>query len=172
MSFYTNHNSAKKLRLFIMAGRSIMRAMSPARSSARRSNKKVSEPCARAAGEKDNRGFDQVFAALRGLLTPYEGNLAGNFRDENYYYLESLTPTYKNRRTFFAAVSSGKNYVSFHLMPVYGDPHLRETISPELKKHMQGKACFNFKTVDEESFRELARLTAAGYETFRKLKYL
>jgi hypothetical protein len=146
-----------------------MPAMSAAKSSIKRSRKKASEPSARANGKEDNVGFDQVFTALRGLLTPYEGRLAGKFRDPNYYYLESLTPTYKNRPMFFAAVSSDKNYVSFHLMPV---PHLLKTVSPELKKHMQGKACFNFKTVDEASFRELSTLTAAGYETFRKLKYL
>jgi hypothetical protein len=149
-----------------------MPAMSPVKSSAKRSKNSVSKPSVRTSSKKDNGSFDQVFTALRGLLMPYEGRLVGKFRDPNYYYLESLIPTYKNRTMFFAAVSSGKSYVSFHLMPVYGDPHLIRSVSPELRKHMQGKACFNFKTVDEESFSELARLTAAGYETFKRLKYL
>ena len=73
---------------------------------------------------------------------------------------------------FFAAVRAGKNYVSYHLMPVYGCRDLLNVVSPELMKRMQGKACFNFTAVDERLFGELARLTKAGYEKFKSLKYL
>jgi hypothetical protein len=37
---------------------------------------------------------------------------------------------------------------------------------------MQGKACFNFSEVDSELFRELADLTAAGFEAYCTLKYV
>jgi len=43
---------------------------------------------------------------------------------------------------------------------------LMDSMSPELKKHMQGKSCFNFKTVDEKLFKELTRLTKAGAARF------
>jgi hypothetical protein len=45
---------------------------------------------------------------------------------------------------FFGAAQIKKNYVSFYLMPVYMFmfPKLLDNISPELKKHMQGKSCF------------------------------
>jgi hypothetical protein len=33
-------------------------------------------------------------------------------------------------------------------------------MSPELRKRMQGKSCFNFSTIDESLFRELADITA------------
>jgi len=73
----------------------------------------------------------------------------------------------KNKqRLCFAAVCLGKAYVSFHLMPVYACRDLLEGISPELKKRMQGKACFNFKTVDEKLFKELGKLTKAGLRKF------
>ena len=73
----------------------------------------------------------------------------------------------KNKhRLFFAAVRMGKAYVSFHLMPVYACRDLEESISPELKKHMQGKSCFNFKAVDEKLFKELAKLTKASAARF------
>jgi len=49
-------------------------------------------------------------------------------------------------------------------MPVYVDPSLAETISPELKRHMQGKSCFNFSKVDEGLFGQLDSLTKDGYE--------
>jgi hypothetical protein len=61
-----------------------------------------------------------------------------------------------------------KNYVSYHLMSVYVFPDLLENISDRLKKRMQGKSCFNFTTVDESLFAELAQLTAAGFARFRE----
>jgi hypothetical protein len=45
-------------------------------------------------------------------------------------------------------------------------------MSPGLKKHMQGKACFNFTSVETEMLAELERLTRAGFEKFKSLKYL
>ncbi len=44
--------------------------------------------------------------------------------------------------------------------------------SPELKKRMQGKACFNFTTIGPALFRELAALTRARFEGYRALKYI
>ena len=69
---------------------------------------------------------------------------------------------------WFGAVQPMKNYVSYHLMPIYGSEALAATISPGLKKRMQGKSCFNFKTVDAALFAELGVLTAAGAEAFSK----
>ena len=67
-----------------------------------------------------------------------------------------------------AWVQVGKAYVSFHLMGVYGNPKLLDVCSSELKAHMQGKSCFNFKIVDEPLFQELARLTADSLTAMRK----
>lgn len=47
-------------------------------------------------------------------------------------------------------------------------PELVKGLSPELKKRMQGKACFNFTSVDEGLFQELAALTSKGFEEFRR----
>ncbi|MDO8484805.1 MAG: hypothetical protein Q7S35_07655 [Candidatus Limnocylindrales bacterium] len=59
--------------------------------------------------------------------------------------------------------------MSYYLMSVYGCPDLLETMSPELRRRMQGKACFNFTSVDESLFAELARITEAGFERFLAL---
>jgi len=53
-------------------------------------------------------------------------------------------------------------------MPVYAFPDLLDGISPELKKRMQGKSCFNFTHVDEKLFKELEVLTEQGYERFKR----
>ena len=71
---------------------------------------------------------------------------------------------------YVAGIRVGKSYVSYYLMPVYGLPELVEGISPELKRRMQGKACFNFTRVDESLFAELATLTATGIERYRHFK--
>jgi len=69
---------------------------------------------------------------------------------------------------WFGAVQPMKNYVSYHLMPVYSNPVMQAKISPDLKKRMQGKSCFNFKTVDKVLFKELGTLTKKGYQRFKK----
>ena len=71
---------------------------------------------------------------------------------------------------FVAAVQTKKTYVSFHLMPVYANPTLLATLSPALRKRMQGKSCFNFTTIDPAHVNELAALTKTGFERFRKVK--
>ncbi len=68
---------------------------------------------------------------------------------------------------YVAGTRIGKRYVSYYLMPVYASPELLATMSPELRKRMQGKACFNFTKVDEPLFAELDVLTARGIPAFR-----
>ena len=116
--------------------------------------------------------FQSVFEALRQLLSVYEDRLACKSPNPGYYFLESTTPTHKKRPMAFAAVRTEKNYVSYHLVPVYAAPELGKSMSPELKKRMQGKGCFNFTTVDEKLFRELALLTEAGYKNFKNRNWL
>jgi hypothetical protein len=118
------------------------------------------------------RRFDHVFSALRELLSPYERDLAVQTDKPGYYGLESRKPTYRDRRMYFAGVRVGKNYVSYYLMSTYACPDMVKSMSPKLKKRMQGKACFNFTAVERELFAELDRLTRAGYEKFKSMKYL
>jgi hypothetical protein len=68
---------------------------------------------------------------------------------------------------YVAGTRVGKRYVSLDLMPVYGSPELDASVSPELRRRKQGKACFNFTKVDEGLFRELDALAARGIPGFR-----
>jgi hypothetical protein len=52
-------------------------------------------------------------------------------------------------------------------MPVYAFPELLDGMSPDLRRRMQGKSCFNFKAVDKTLFRELEALTKAGFARFK-----
>jgi hypothetical protein len=67
---------------------------------------------------------------------------------------------------FVAGVRPGKRYVSFYLMPVYGFPDLAQDMSPELRRRMRGKSCFNFTTVDEALMAELEALAAQGVDRY------
>ena len=66
----------------------------------------------------------------------------------------------------FAGVKQQKRYVSFYLMPAYSEPEVAASISPELRRRMQGKSCFNFTSIDEGLFDELADLTERGREAY------
>ncbi len=52
-------------------------------------------------------------------------------------------------------------------MPVYMYPALLDGASDELKRRMQGKSCFNFTSVDEALFDELAQLLEQGYQRLK-----
>ena len=100
-----------------------------------------------------------VHERLRAILTPYRERLTVASDGPAGMSLE--LPGYEgNPWGFAAATRLGSRYVSFYLMGVYGAPELLESISPELRRRMQGKSCFNFTRIDEPLFAELAELTA------------
>lgn len=111
-----------------------------------------------------------VFKELRNILKPYAQQLTLTADTSEAYSMDGPYSEKWKKRLFFGSAQIRKNYVSFHLMPVYMYPELLDGISPELKKRMQGKSCFNFKKVEAALFRELAGLTRQGAEKFREEK--
>jgi hypothetical protein len=121
--------------------------------------------------------FAPVFAALKPILAKYARSLSVKTETPIEYTLVTKSPSpfpqHKGQPLYFASVRLGKAYVSYHLVPIYMDPKLDATIQPALKKHMQGKACFNFKTVPDAALKkELTQLTAAALDEWRKKKWL
>jgi hypothetical protein len=119
---------------------------------------------------KRKKDFPAVFEALKEILSPYEKNLRVIRYRPEFYYLETEIPCHTGKPVHFGATRLGKAYVSYYLMPVYMNPSLLKGMSPELKKRMQGKACFNFTSIEPVLFRELAELTRNGFEEYRKRK--
>jgi hypothetical protein len=115
----------------------------------------------------DKESFQEIFDALKPVFEEYAGRLAIQVDKPGQYYLETKTAMRKGQRFQFGGVKIGKAYVSFHLMPIYMNPKLQAAISPELKKRMQGKSCFNFTSVDPGHVAELKKLTKAGFEEFQ-----
>ena len=120
----------------------------------------------------NNDDFAGAFAGLRAILAPYAKKCSVVHDTSDNYYLNTQHIMKNKQPLFFAGVRKGKAYVSFHLMPVYASPELLTKMSPELKRRMQGKSCFNFRSVEETLFKELAKLTRVGFTRFNDRKFL
>ena len=120
----------------------------------------------------DNNNFLPTFNCLKEILSPFVNELilvtdaVDNFYLNTHFIMKNKKPMY------FGSVKTNKNYVSFHLMPVYVFPDLLKNISPELKRRMQGKSCFNFSKIDIALFKELNQLTINGFAEYKKAGYL
>jgi hypothetical protein len=108
-----------------------------------------------------------VFDQLKGIMDPFAADLVVVQDTPENFYLDSPVQQ-KKKNVFFGAVQTRKNYVSYHLMPVYIFPELLEDVSEGLKQRLQGKSCFNFTAVDEPLLDELARLTQRGFERYKQ----
>ena len=115
-----------------------------------------------------NNDFPVVFEQLKNILEPYAEKLTLTTDTPGSYSIDGPYSEKWQKQLFFASTIVKKNYVSFYLMPVYMYPELLQEISPDLKKRMQGKSCFNFKKVETPLFQELKDLTRQGADKFKK----
>jgi hypothetical protein len=110
------------------------------------------------------RQFEVVYARLSEMLQKHKDKLCVAVEKPGEFWMAVTGAMYRGKPLVFAGVRMCKNYVSYHLMSVY----MRKVeMSPELKKRLQGKACFNFSTVDEKLFGELDELTTSGLKDYR-----
>ncbi len=115
--------------------------------------------------------FVPVFTALRGMLKSFSHDVNVQTDQPGNFHTEIPSILHRGKPLYFAGVRLNKNYVSYYLMSGYYCPELLQGMSPELKKRKQGKACFNFTSVDSGCFAELEKLTAAGLKTFKTEKF-
>ena len=119
--------------------------------------------------------FAAVSDKLKTIMQKYErGSLKFapyGSRPNSYCLVGPPSEFCNGKPAWFGGVTTGKAYVSYHLIAVYAFPDLLDGISPELKKRMQGKSCFNFKKVDEKLFKELAALTDKSYKRCKEAKF-
>lgn len=113
--------------------------------------------------------FADTFHQLKSILSHYEQTNRLVTNDSENYQLYSHKKDKKDRDIYFGGVQIKKNYVSYHLMPVYVFPDLLNDISSALRRRMQGKSCFNFTKTDEQLFAELAQLTQACQDRFEAM---
>ena len=111
--------------------------------------------------------FETTFAALRAIMLEQAADMAVTQDAPGHLVLKTpWNEPGKKEPAWFGMVQIKKAYVSYHLMPLYALPALLDGISPELRKRMQGKSCFNFKKVEDGLFTELATLTRRCAEAY------
>ncbi len=116
-------------------------------------------------GKTLSANFGDTYDRLRSILKPFDRKLDVR-KDSDVCYESCCRGRLDGREIFFAGVSERKRYVSFHLFPVYTNTELLEGMSPELRKRMQGKSCFNFRRLAKPIERELRKLTKAGFDCY------
>jgi hypothetical protein len=114
-----------------------------------------------------NSDFFTSFNSIKSILKIYEKSLRVIADSNDNYCLNAGYDEKRKADIYFGGVQIKKNYVSFHLMPVYVNPNLLQNLSPELKKRMQGKSCFNFIVIEKKLITELSMLTKNGFELYK-----
>ncbi|WP_437735380.1 hypothetical protein [Sorangium sp. So ce1335] len=132
----------------------------------------TSQPAKDAGAAKAPRGAGAsggagVFEALRTILKRHARDLVVVHDTPDNYYLDTRTKGPNGKPLFFGAARAGRAYTSFYLMPVYAHPELLADASPELKKRMQGKSCFNFKASEPALLAELEALTGRCFARWK-----
>lgn len=116
--------------------------------------------------------FQDIFDKLKLILVDYADKFACVRDSSGDFYLDTTYVMKNKKPLFFSAVQIKKNYVSYRLMPVYVFPELLQDIDAQLKHRMQGKSCFNFTSVDDRLFSELAELTKTGFKRYEEAGYV
>jgi hypothetical protein len=111
--------------------------------------------------------FASVFRELREVLRPYAEGMAVVADEPGHYYLDTHHVMANKKPLFFGAGRIGKRYVSYYLMPVYVFPDLLDGLPAGVRKRMQGKSCFNFTSLDDETLATLRDLTRRGFERYQ-----
>ena len=82
----------------------------------------------------------ETFVALRKILAAHAKGLKVTADGPKGYSLNTPYSERWKKELFFGGVQVMKNYVSFHLFPVYVFPDLLDGTSEGLKAKMQGKS--------------------------------
>ena len=113
--------------------------------------------------------FPAVAARLRTILEANTDGMKLTDEPNGAAKLERLPAT--SPQDYVAGTRIGKTYVTYYFMPVYALPEMAADMSPDLRRRMHGKGCFNFTRVDETLFAELATLTARGIARYRDFQW-
>jgi len=111
--------------------------------------------------------MDELFEELKIILSHHSSRLTVVHDEPGYYYLETKMKDEKGKPYFFGMVKIGAKKVSYHLMPIYYDQSLVESISSDLKNRMQGKSCFNFTKSQKNQLKELKSLTENCIKSYK-----
>ncbi|PLX57554.1 MAG: hypothetical protein C0629_01740 [Chromatiales bacterium] len=116
--------------------------------------------------------FADIFSRSREILLAHSRSLVLVRDEPGDIYLNTAHQMKNGQPLFFGAAAIRKQYVSFHLMPVYVFPELLHSIPTQLERRRHGKSCFNIKHPDDVIFAALEQLTAHGISQYRRAGYV
>ena len=128
-----------------------------------------------------NSELEPVFGRLRALLAAHASEFALAYDTSDRYGLEapvgpatlrSWGGKLRTPKIPIGWVEIRNAYVSYHLIGVDGNSKLLARLSDSLRARMQGKACFNFRTLDETPLREIERVTAEAFAGLRRAGFI
>jgi hypothetical protein len=73
---------------------------------------------------------------------------------------------------YFVSIVARKEMVSFYFMPIYYDRQNYFDVAPTLLKSLKGKACFNFRKMEQINEKELDTVLKKGVQVWKKCGYL
>lgn len=120
----------------------------------------------------------EIFNAVKKEMKPYEkGEIKARIDIEGKYDLWSekkgIIALGKPRPEMaFSTVILQSSYVGFYYMPIYCMDSLREKLSPDLLRHLKGKACFHIKTPAPQMMLHIREAMKLGYEGYKKLGWV
>ena len=103
--------------------------------------------------------YISVFADLRAIMLAVVDQALDVTRDKpGDLVVRTKALDAKGQPGWFGTVTIKKQYVAFHLMPLYERQDLLEEIEEPLASRRHGKTCFNFKSRDERCYEQLGDL--------------
>ncbi|MFX1419149.1 MAG: DUF1801 domain-containing protein [Promethearchaeota archaeon] len=78
----------------------------------------------------------------------------------------------KPQATYIAGVIQQKNYVSFYFSPIYSHPDIFKNVSPELKKFLKGKSCFNINKTTPQIYKEIEDILKTGIDKYKEIGWI
>jgi len=113
-----------------------------------------------------------VFRELKSVMASYSAPMECSEDSSDCYNLFTRHIQDNGKALYFGGIKINKNFVSYHLMPIYVFPELTLSMDPELKKHLKGKSCFNFKTLNASQLKQLKILTERCFNKYKSEGYL
>lgn len=78
----------------------------------------------------------------------------------------------KPQQMYIAGVIQQKNYVSFYFTPIYSHAEEFKDISPELRKFLKGKSCFNINKTTPPLLEEIEHVLKKGIDKYKEIDWL
>ncbi|MCW4030909.1 MAG: hypothetical protein NWE80_00935 [Candidatus Bathyarchaeota archaeon] len=132
----------------------------------------------------ENKSLDTIFLHIKEILANYSENLVvadayigskAKTKKPAYHLYGSKEVSLfgkKPQKTYVAGVIQQKNYVSFYLSAIYSHPELLQHVSPELRKHLKGKSCFNLAKAGSHIYEEINKMLEIGIAKYKDIEWI